>query len=251
MAPAVTPTWRSSTSSTRSTVRPFSYGRRSCSVTENSALGRGDLARASASASASRIGAAYLDLRAGGLRPAARPARAPRTPCCGQRRGHAAPAAVGLGATRAWRGVRRRARPQPGPARRRRPGRRRAALRRWDDAVPAIKKSLPVLQEGGATAWSSAWAASAGSPTRSSSPSPAPPSSPPSTKPDAMRRAEDSGAATVPAGPDQAAAIRELTGGRGVDAVFDFVGVTPTDALAWAASRCGAWSTSSASTAAG
>ena len=47
-------------------------------------------------------------------------------------------------------------------------------------------------------------------------------------KEDAMRRAEEAGAITVPGGPDQVAAIRELTGGRGVDAAFDFVGVTPT-----------------------
>lgn len=51
-------------------------------------------------------------------------------------------------------------------------------------------------------------------------------------KDDAMRRAEESGAVTVPGGPDQAAAIRELTGGRGVDAVFDFVGAAPTIKLA-------------------
>ncbi|WP_454778224.1 NAD(P)-dependent alcohol dehydrogenase [Georgenia muralis] len=47
-------------------------------------------------------------------------------------------------------------------------------------------------------------------------------------KDDAMRRAEANGALTVPGGPDQVAAIRELTGGRGVDAAFDFVGATPT-----------------------
>lgn len=51
-------------------------------------------------------------------------------------------------------------------------------------------------------------------------------------KPDAMKRAEEAGAVTVPGGPDQAAQIRELTGGRGVDAAFDFVGVAPTIALA-------------------
>lgn len=47
-----------------------------------------------------------------------------------------------------------------------------------------------------------------------------------------MRRAEANGAVTVPGGPDQAAAIREITGGRGVDAVFDLVGATPTIELA-------------------
>ena len=48
------------------------------------------------------------------------------------------------------------------------------------------------------------------------------------TKEDAMRRAEEHGAVTVPAGDDQADAIRELTGGRGVDAAFDIVGAAPT-----------------------
>ncbi|MFT2815549.1 NAD(P)-dependent alcohol dehydrogenase [Leifsonia sp. A12D58] len=52
------------------------------------------------------------------------------------------------------------------------------------------------------------------------------------SKPDAMKRAEANGAVTVASGPDQAAQIRELTGGRGVDAAFDFVGVAPTIALA-------------------
>lgn len=52
------------------------------------------------------------------------------------------------------------------------------------------------------------------------------------TKPDAMARAEKSGAVTVPGGPDQAERIRELTGGRGVDAAFDFVGIAPTIQLA-------------------
>ena len=47
-------------------------------------------------------------------------------------------------------------------------------------------------------------------------------------KPDAMRRAEEHGAVTVPGGDDQVEAIREITGGRGVDGAFDFVGVTPT-----------------------
>ena len=52
------------------------------------------------------------------------------------------------------------------------------------------------------------------------------------TKDDAMRRAEANGAVVVPGGPDQVDAIRALTGGRGVDAVFDFVGATPTVELA-------------------
>lgn len=47
-------------------------------------------------------------------------------------------------------------------------------------------------------------------------------------KPDAMARAAANGAVTVPGGPDQVAAIRDLTGGRGVDAAFDFVGNGPT-----------------------
>ena len=51
-------------------------------------------------------------------------------------------------------------------------------------------------------------------------------------KQDAMDLAASRGAITVPGGPDQVAKIRELTGGRGVDAVFDFVGVTATEELA-------------------
>ena len=47
-------------------------------------------------------------------------------------------------------------------------------------------------------------------------------------KADAMARAEADGAVTVPIGEGQAAAIRALTGGRGVDAAFDFVGVADT-----------------------
>jgi alcohol dehydrogenase, propanol-preferring len=47
-------------------------------------------------------------------------------------------------------------------------------------------------------------------------------------KADAMKRAEDNGAITVPGDGDQVAAIRELTGGRGVDAAFDIVGAAPT-----------------------
>jgi len=51
-------------------------------------------------------------------------------------------------------------------------------------------------------------------------------------KPEAMKRASEFGAVTVPSGDDQVAAIRELTAGRGVDAVFDFVGITNTIELA-------------------
>lgn len=47
-------------------------------------------------------------------------------------------------------------------------------------------------------------------------------------KEEAMAEAEKLGAITVPGGEDQVARIREITGGRGVDAAFDFVGVTPT-----------------------
>jgi alcohol dehydrogenase, propanol-preferring len=47
-------------------------------------------------------------------------------------------------------------------------------------------------------------------------------------KPEAMAQAEQAGAVTVPGGDDQVARIREITGGRGVDAVFDFVGVGAT-----------------------
>src|SRR5690606_31750131 len=47
-------------------------------------------------------------------------------------------------------------------------------------------------------------------------------------KPDAMARAEANGAVTVPGGDGQVEAIRELTGGRGVDAAFDIVGAAPT-----------------------
>ena len=51
-------------------------------------------------------------------------------------------------------------------------------------------------------------------------------------KPDAMALAASRGAVTVPGGPDQVEEIRALTGGKGVDAVFDFVGVAPTVKLA-------------------
>jgi propanol-preferring alcohol dehydrogenase len=51
-------------------------------------------------------------------------------------------------------------------------------------------------------------------------------------KPEAMAEAESHGAVTVPGGEGQADRIREFSGGRGVDAVFDFVGIDPTMALA-------------------
>jgi propanol-preferring alcohol dehydrogenase len=53
-------------------------------------------------------------------------------------------------------------------------------------------------------------------------------------KPEAMERARDFGAVTVEGGTDQAERIRDLTNGTGVDAVFDFVGASPTIALAQA-----------------
>ncbi|WP_349827328.1 NAD(P)-dependent alcohol dehydrogenase [Brevibacterium litoralis] len=53
-------------------------------------------------------------------------------------------------------------------------------------------------------------------------------------KPEAMAKAEEYGAVTVPGGDDQVERIREITGGRGVDAAFDFVGATPTIAAAHA-----------------
>lgn len=98
----------------------------------------------------------------------------------------------------------------------------------------AIKKSLPVLQRGGATALVIGLGglgqlavqilrALTGATVIATD-----------TKPDAMERAEANGAVTVAGGPDQATAVRELTGGRGVDAVFDFVGAGPTIALAMA-----------------
>ena len=58
-------------------------------------------------------------------------------------------------------------------------------------------------------------------------------------KADAMKLAESRGAVTVPAGNDQSAAIRDITGGRGVDAAFDFVGITPTIATAQSAMAIG------------
>lgn len=53
-------------------------------------------------------------------------------------------------------------------------------------------------------------------------------------KPEAMAQAEEYGAVTVPGGEDQVERIKELTGGRGVDAVFDMVGVDSTLALSGA-----------------
>mgnify|MGYP001400700342 CR=1 FL=1 len=47
-----------------------------------------------------------------------------------------------------------------------------------------------------------------------------------------MELAAQRGATTVEGGDGQAERIRELTGGMGVDAVFDFVGLTPTIELA-------------------
>lgn len=47
-------------------------------------------------------------------------------------------------------------------------------------------------------------------------------------KDSAMQRAEQAGEVTGPGGDDQAERIRELTGGRSVDVVFDFVGVSTT-----------------------
>lgn len=52
------------------------------------------------------------------------------------------------------------------------------------------------------------------------------------SKPEAMERARAAGAITVPGGEGQLERIREITGGRGVDAAFDFVGVAPTVKLA-------------------
>jgi propanol-preferring alcohol dehydrogenase len=53
-------------------------------------------------------------------------------------------------------------------------------------------------------------------------------------KPKAMARAGEFGAVTLEPDGDQAQQVRELTGGRGADAVFDFVGATPTIELAQA-----------------
>ena len=53
-------------------------------------------------------------------------------------------------------------------------------------------------------------------------------------KEEARARAEADGAVTVGAGDDQVEQIRAITGGRGVDAAFDFVGAAPTLATAMA-----------------
>ena len=53
-------------------------------------------------------------------------------------------------------------------------------------------------------------------------------------KPRAMARAREFGAVTVEGGPNQVDEIRALTGGRGADAVFDFVGAASTIELAQA-----------------
>lgn len=47
-------------------------------------------------------------------------------------------------------------------------------------------------------------------------------------KQDAMKLAEQNGAITVPSDENQIEAIRDITGGRGVDAAFDIVGIAPT-----------------------
>lgn len=52
------------------------------------------------------------------------------------------------------------------------------------------------------------------------------------TKPEAMEAARRAGAEVVPSGEGQVEAVRELAGGRGVDAVFDLVGVDATLSVA-------------------
>ncbi|MEI2775693.1 MAG: NAD(P)-dependent alcohol dehydrogenase [Tetrasphaera sp.] len=57
-------------------------------------------------------------------------------------------------------------------------------------------------------------------------------------KPEALTLATENAADhVVAAGADAAAQVRELTGGRGCDAVFDFVGATPTMELAVASAK--------------
>ncbi|PRI10037.1 NAD(P)-dependent alcohol dehydrogenase [Leucobacter massiliensis] len=96
----------------------------------------------------------------------------------------------------------------------------------------AIKKALPVLNRGGATALVVGLGglgqiavqilrALTGATVIATD-----------MKQSAMDAAAARGAVTVPGGDDQAARIREATGGRGVDAVFDFVGAAPTLKLA-------------------
>lgn len=58
-------------------------------------------------------------------------------------------------------------------------------------------------------------------------------------KPESMAKAEEQGVITVPSDENEVARIREITGGRGVDAAFDFVGIAPTIAAAQAASGIG------------
>jgi alcohol dehydrogenase, propanol-preferring len=58
-------------------------------------------------------------------------------------------------------------------------------------------------------------------------------------KQDAMDRAVARGAIAVPGGEGQAERIREITGGRGVDAAFDFVGAAGTIKAAQASMAIG------------
>ncbi|SDR74735.1 alcohol dehydrogenase catalytic domain-containing protein [Corynebacterium timonense] len=59
-------------------------------------------------------------------------------------------------------------------------------------------------------------------------------------KEEALSSAADLGATTVPVGDKQVEQIRELTGGRGVDAVFDFVGIGATVTTALRSAGVGA-----------
>ena len=59
-------------------------------------------------------------------------------------------------------------------------------------------------------------------------------SSPPTSSPRRWHAPAQFGAITVDGGADQVEQIRDLTGGRGVDAVFDFVGAAPTIEMAQA-----------------
>lgn len=58
-------------------------------------------------------------------------------------------------------------------------------------------------------------------------------------KPEAMKKAEENGAITVATDDDEVANIRKITDGKGVDAVFDFVGIAPTIAAGQAAGAPG------------